>query len=94
MDIGSTIKKIRGLRGLKQNDLASRCELTQAYLSKIESNQKEPTLSVLKKIALELNVPLPVLFFQALTVEDIEPKKRDAFQIILPSIKSMIESFF
>ncbi len=94
MDIGSTIKKIRNQRGLKQNDLAAMCEMTQAYLSKIESNHKEPTLSVLRKIAYELNVPLPVLFFQTLTLEDIDPKKRDAFQIILPSIKSMIDSFF
>lgn len=94
MDIGSTIKKIRTLKGFKQNDLADSCGLTQAYLSKIESNQKEPTISVLKRISEVLKVPLPILFFQALTEDDIDPKKRDAFQIILPSIKSMIESFF
>lgn len=93
MDIGSTIKNIRTRRGLKQNDLASQCELTQAYLSKIENNQKEPTLSVLKRIAAELNVPLPILFFQSLTMEDIDPKKREPFEFILPSIKGMLDPF-
>ena len=94
MDIGNTIKKIRIQKGFKQNEFAEKCELTQAYLSKIESNQKEPALSVLKTIAGALETPLPVLFFHSLTMEDIDPKKRDAFQIILPSIKGMIESFF
>lgn len=94
MDIGNTIKKLRVQKGFRQNEFAEKCELTQAYLSKIENNQKEPALGVLKKIALELEMPLPVLFFHSLTTEDIDPKKRDAFQIILPSIKGMIESFF
>lgn len=94
MNIGSSIKQIRIKKGYKQNDFAIKCNLTQAYLSKIESNQKEPALSVLKTIAAELSTPLPVLFFHSMTEEDIDPKKRDAFHIILPSIKGMIESFF
>jgi len=94
MDIGNTIKQIRIKKGLKQNEFAERCQLTQAYVSKIESNQKEPALGVLKTIADVLETPLPVLFFHSLTAEDIEPRKREAFQIILPSIKGMIESFF
>jgi transcriptional regulator with XRE-family HTH domain len=95
MDLGSSIKKIRQQKGIKQKDLAERCCMTQAYLSKIESNQKEPTISALKTIANSLGLPLPILFFHALTSDDIDdPKKRDAFQMILPSIQSMIESFF
>ena len=94
MDLGHTIKEYRIQKGLKQNELADMCDLTQAYLSKIESNQKEPALSVLKSIASALQVPLPVLFFMSLTADDIEPKKRDAFKIIEPSIKGMIHNFF
>lgn len=94
MDLGSTIKKLRLQKDIKQKDLAEKCHMTQAYLSRIESNQKEPTINALKTIAKQLEIPLPVLFFHALTAEDIEPKKREAFQMILPSIQSMIESFF
>lgn len=94
MDIGSTIKRLRIKKGLKQNEFAEKCDMTQAYLSKIESNQKEPALSVLKTIASALQIPLPVLFFHSLTEDDIDPKKRESFKIILPSIQGMIESFF
>jgi len=94
MDLGNTIKRIRTSKEIKQKDLAEACQITQAYLSKIESNQKEPTISALRTIAAQLGVPLPVLFFQSLTEEDVDPKKRDAFQFILPSIQRMIDSFF
>lgn len=93
MDIGSTIKELRIKKGLKQGDLASKSELSQAYLSKIENNTKEPTITSLKAIASSLEVPLPILFFHSLTPEDIVPNKREAFEILLPSIKGMVESF-
>ena len=94
MDLGNTIKVYRIQKGLKQNELANMCNITQAYLSKIEGNQKEPALSILKTIASSLHVPLPVLFFMSLSSEDIDPKKREAFKIIEPSIKGMIHNFF
>ncbi|WP_231491327.1 helix-turn-helix domain-containing protein [Pedobacter sp. Leaf170] len=94
MDIGKTIKETRISKGFKQNDFAQKCDLTQAYLSKIESNQKEPALSVLKTIAQNLGVPLPVLFFLSLTTDDIDPKKQDSFDMLLPSIKGLISNFF
>lgn len=94
MDLGNSIKEYRIKKGYRQNELADKCNMTQAYLSKIENNQKEPALSVLKTIASALEVPLPVLFFMSLTADDIEQKKRDAFKIIEPSIKGMIQNFF
>lgn len=94
MDLGNSIKELRIKKALRQTELADKCNMTQAYLSKIENNQKEPTLSILKTIAGALEVPLPVLFFLSLTDEDIDPKKRDAFKIIEPSIKGMIHNFF
>ena len=93
MNIGNTIKELRRKKGLKQGELANKSDITQAYLSKIENNVKEPTITLLKNIACSLDVPLPILFFHSLTPEDIDPKKREAFQILLPSIKGMVESF-
>ncbi|WP_313189269.1 helix-turn-helix transcriptional regulator [Sphingobacterium sp.] len=93
MDIGNTIKELRRQKGLKQNELAEKAQITQAYLSKIENNSKEPTISSLKAIANSLDVPLPILFFRSMTIEDVEPEKRVAFEILLPSIKGMVDSF-
>ena len=94
MNLGNSIKEYRIKKGYKQNELADKCDMTQAYLSKIENNQKEPALSILKTIASVLEVPLPVLFFMSLTLDDINPKKQEAFKIIEPSIKGMIQNFF
>jgi transcriptional regulator with XRE-family HTH domain len=93
MDIGNTIKELRKKKGLKQNELAEKVHLTQAYLSKIENNSKEPSLSSLKAIAESLEIPLPILLFRSMTSDDIEPEKREAFKILLPSIKGMVDSF-
>lgn len=62
MDLGQTIKSIRKQKGLKQNQFAELCEITQAYLSQIENNLKEPNLSTLKVISDKLETPLPILF--------------------------------
>ena len=94
MDIGKVIKSIRKDKGLNQIELATNVEITQAYLSLIEKNKKEPNLSTLKKISNELDVPLPILFFLSLDEEDIPEKKKEAFNMIFPSVNSFIESLF
>jgi len=94
MDLGSTIKNLRQQQGMKQNSLAESCDITQAYLSQIENNAKEPNISTLRVIAKKLSVPLPVLFFLSLDDKDIKPEKRAAYNHLAPSIKSMIAEFF
>jgi XRE family transcriptional regulator, regulator of sulfur utilization len=94
MDLGLTIKKIRKQKGQTQGEFASQCGISQTYLSQIESNQKEPNLSTLKLISEKLKVPLPILFFLSITEEDVHPNKRDAYGIIGPSVKSLINEFF
>lgn len=94
MDLGNIIKNIRKQKGLTQIEFASSCGITQTYLSQIESNQKEPNLSTLKSISNRLNIPLPILFFLSMTAEDIHPNKRKAFEIVSPSVKSLVNEFF
>ena len=94
MDLGTTIKNIRKQKGQTQSEFASLCGISQTYLSQIESNQREPNLSTLKIISNELRVPLPILFFLSLNIEDIQQNKREAFEIISPSVKSLVNEFF
>ncbi len=94
MDLGTTIKSQRKQKGYTQSELASLCGISQTYLSQIESNQREPNLSILKMISKELRVPLPILFFLSLNIEDIQHNKREAFEIISPSVKSLVNEFF
>ena len=94
MDLGQTIKSIRKQKGLKQNQFAELCDITQAYLSQIENNLKEPNLSTLKVISNNLETPLPILFFLSLDNKDVKPEKTEAFKMIAPSVKSLVNQFF
>lgn len=94
MNLGATIKNIRKKKRQTQSEFASACGISQTYLSQIENNQREPNLSTLKIISNELNVPLPILFFLSLNIDDIQQSKREAFEIISPSVKSLVNEFF
>ena len=94
MDLGSIIKNIRKRKGHSQTEFAQSCGITQTYLSQIENNQKEPNLSTLKDISKNLDIPLPILFFLSLNEEDIPQEKRQAFEIVSPSVKSLVNEFF
>ena len=92
MNLGETIKLLRKRNGLNQSQLAEFCEITVTYLSLIENGKKEPTLSLLKTIANSLKVPLPILLFSALTEEDIPESRKEFFNVIKPSIDSMLHN--
>ena len=94
MDLGKQIQSLRKNKALTQEDFAQECDITQTYLSQIENNQKEPTISVLKKISNVLKVPLPILFYLSMDENDVIPEKREAFLLLEPSIKSLIRGFF
>ena len=94
MDLGKTIKDLRKQKGLTQGQFAIECDITQTYLSQIENNQRDPNLSVLKTISEKLEIPLPILFFQSMTEEDIKSDKREIFRMIGPDIKNIIDEVF
>jgi transcriptional regulator with XRE-family HTH domain len=94
MQLGTTIKNFRKLKGLKQKELAEKSKISPTYLSQIESNSKDPTLSTIKLISDSLEVPLPVLLFISLDKNDIPKSKQQAFNAIYPSIKNFVEHLF
>lgn len=94
MNLGSTIRNLRKQRRLTQDEFSSKCGITQTYLSQIENNLKDPNFSTLKIIGEQMDIPLPILFFLSMTDDDIHPDKRKAFEIVSPSIKSLVNEFF
>lgn len=94
MNLGNTIKQLRKMKGIKQLTLAQSCTITQSYLSNIEANRKEATLGTLEKIAKELSIPLPIVFFLAMDENDIQEEKQDYFKIIAPQMKEVLLSAF
>lgn len=92
MDIGHVIQEIRKEKKIKQQFLAEKAELSQTYLSQIENNIKEPTLSTLQNIANALDIPLPILLILSMNENDIKPEKRAAYLQLEDSLKALYKS--
>ena len=63
MNIGKAIKLCRIQKNLYQDQLAKLANISPAYLSLIEKNQRDPTFSVIENISKALNIPLSILIF-------------------------------
>lgn len=78
MNIGAKIKNLRTLNGLTQEELATRCELTKGFISQLENNNNEPSISTLQDILTALGTNLHE-FFKEESEEQIVFKKEDYF---------------
>jgi XRE family transcriptional regulator of biofilm formation len=60
--LSTVIRQLRETRGLTQVELAKKAQLTQGYLTMIETGtRKNPSLPVLKRLARALGVPVTAL---------------------------------
>lgn len=81
MDIGAKIKELRLQRGLTQEELASRCELTKGYISQLENDIASPSITTLIDILNILGVTLHD-FFAEEKEEKIVFTQKDYFESI------------
>jgi len=65
MNVGRAIRWCRLRCGASQTDVARRAECSVSYLSMLENNKRDPTLSTITKIADALHVPVGALFVMA-----------------------------
>lgn len=61
-EFGKRIQYLRKRKGLSQEDLALECNINKNYLSDMERGMRNPTLKVLEKISIGLNISLEELF--------------------------------
>ena len=47
MDIGEKLRLLRIRRGLTQEDMADRCELSKGFISQVERNLASPSIATL-----------------------------------------------
>lgn len=69
--LGARLRKLRGDRGWRLEDLAERTGLSRAYLSRLEGGERQPSLSSLFGVARAYDVPLSSLFEPEQEVEDL-----------------------
>src|SRR5713226_2626871 len=61
LTLGQKIRAAREARGWTQAELAGRAQVAQGYLSYLEQDQREPSLSIAARIARELDLGLDEL---------------------------------
>lgn len=62
VSFGSRVRQLRLAAGLTQEDLAHRCGLFRTYMSRIETGNANPTLTMIHALAGSLRVPVTALF--------------------------------
>ena len=60
---GQVIKALRKKRQFTQEDLSEKSDIGVQYISRIENGAANPTLKVIRVIAIALDAALPELFF-------------------------------
>ncbi len=73
MTLGNAIKVVRTAAGIKQGALAKKLHVSANYLSLIENEKREPSISFLKRIAEALGVPVGIFFLW----QEIDPTKAE-----------------
>lgn len=63
--LGRTLAAFRKLAGIKQKELAKRIGVTPNYLSLVENDKREPSITTLLKISKEIKQPLSYIFWTA-----------------------------
>jgi transcriptional regulator with XRE-family HTH domain len=59
---GQRVRELRMAAGMTQEDLAERCGLFRTYMSRVETGQANPTLTMIHALADSLGVPVVSLF--------------------------------
>ena len=71
MNVGQAIRLCRTRRGVSQSAVATRANCSVSYLSMLENNKRDPTLSTVVKIAEALHVPVGLLFVLAADQDEL-----------------------
>ncbi|MDO4489709.1 MAG: helix-turn-helix domain-containing protein [Lachnospiraceae bacterium] len=79
MDIGKKIRDLRNQKGLTQEELADRAELSKGFISQLERNLTSPSISTLQDLLQCLGTSLSQ-FFQEEEEDQIVFSQEDYFQ--------------
>lgn len=90
MNIGHKIKELRIKKGLTQEELADRSELSKGFISQVERDLTSPSIATLVDILQCLGTNLEEFFVKS-TPEQVVFKKNDYFEKIDCELKNKIE---
>ena len=92
MMVGKTIRVLRVARDLSQGELARAVKVSPGYLSLVESDKREPSLSFLKRLASHFNIPVGFLLLEESNVRTFDPNQRRLLNEIRHSLLDYLVS--
>lgn len=90
MEIGSKLKELRVLKGLTQEELADRAELSKGFISQLERDLTSPSIATLMDILQCLGTSIGE-FFSEETPEQIVFDKNDYFEKIDAELNNKVK---
>lgn len=90
-ELGKYIRKLRNLKGMTQQQLAEKANISISFLGVIERGQKSPTIDTLKSIATALDITLSEL----MSFDNKEPSSdSEKVQALLIEYTDKIENIY
>jgi len=89
--LGSNIKIYRSALGLSQSKLAERAETATNYIAAIEAGRRFPSVEMLEKLALVLELDTPELF--SMKSIQFDEAKKELEEQVWRSIEQNISSY-
>lgn len=74
LSIGKRIKRLRTTQKLTQKQVADQLETDAAYISRIESNKQNPSISSLERMAKVLNCEVSDFFGEKINIPELKGK--------------------
>lgn len=90
--IGKAIKIIRGAKGKSLGILATEAKISIPYLSLVEADRRNPSLEVIQRVALALEIP-PDVFFLIGSGANSSLKSSDSMASRLMTMLNQMEVF-
>lgn len=90
MDIGNKLRDLRMQKGLTQEELADRAELSKGFISQMERNQTSPSIATLLDVLQCLGTNVSD-FFREEEEDPVVFRKEDFFEKKDPELKNTIE---
>ena len=94
MKLGNSIREIRKLRGLSQEELAASSGLVQNVISRIERDSHRPTEKTLAKLAEVLNVHQDAFYYWSIVSGQGSSKLSPLQEKLAPLIKEEMKELF
>lgn len=91
--IGARIQKLRKQKGLTQDELSEKVNISSKYLSSIERGKENPTLNTFISIAEELSVDIEE-FFTEIQLEDPKITKEMILSLIDEADEDQLKTIY